>query len=397
MSQEIEIRRELDAEQVALIQRTLVPKATIDELQLFIEQCNRTQLDPFARQIYGVMRYNAQASREVMQTQVSIDGARLVAQRSGEYAGQTAVYYANEQGEWTDLWLDSMGLPAAAKVGVYRRGFVEPMWATATWNQYAVTKKDGTPNAMWSKMPALMLGKCAEMLALRKAFPMELSGLYSTEEMMQADAPERADDQSTTTRKPAAKTQGKPAATSATIRREAPTQRDIASPEEHASLGSLLSQLNENESAEIITRWKAADLPPFKQGLLQTEIQTAMALVMDYLNEDVIDAEIAIDVVQSAQAALREGEEPFTYDDAPSTPQKAQTTSQSASASSGSKPTTEITKPQIGKIRAMCSEQGVDPHEYASQVLDESVDSLSTLTKAQAHKIIDRLVSDGDN
>jgi hypothetical protein len=83
------------------------------------------------------------------------------------------------------VWLQDVP-PKAAKVGVYRNGFVEALTAVALWDQYAVKDKDGKLTTMWRKMGSLMLGKCAEMLALRRAFPMELSGLYSTEEMDQA-------------------------------------------------------------------------------------------------------------------------------------------------------------------------------------------------------------------
>jgi phage recombination protein Bet len=173
--------------QIALIKSQIAPKATDSELQLFLYQAKRTGLDPLTRQIYAIHRACKENVKgewvwvNKMSIQTSIDGFRVIAERSGDYAGQDEPLFVEENGKLI-----------YCKVAVYRfRGDVRYQAAVgvAYWSEYVQTDKDNNPSGLWKKMPHTMLAKVAEALALRKAYPQDLSGLYTGDEMAQAEEP----------------------------------------------------------------------------------------------------------------------------------------------------------------------------------------------------------------
>lgn len=191
MSSQLTIRedqKEFTPEQMTALESLGVQQAMPAEVAMFFDQCQRTGLSPWARQIYMIGRWDSKLRRQKYQVQVSIDGFRLIAERTGQYQGQTEPQWCGPDGQWRDVWLENQP-PAAARVGVWREGFREPAFGVARLNAYMATTRDGSPSGMWRSMPDVMLAKCAESLALRKAFPMELSGLYTGDEMQQADQP----------------------------------------------------------------------------------------------------------------------------------------------------------------------------------------------------------------
>lgn len=168
MSTEVAVMQEMGNDKLELIKKTVAKGATDLELELFLHACKRTGLDPLMKQIYCIKR------GDKMAMQTGIDGYRLIADRTGKYAGSDEPQYLIAEDGWPEV--------ASVTVTKMVDGVPCKFSASARWKEYC---QESSP--MWKKMPFLMLGKCAEALALRKAFPAELSGVYTHEEMMQAD------------------------------------------------------------------------------------------------------------------------------------------------------------------------------------------------------------------
>lgn len=163
-----------------LIKDLVANDTTDDELALFLYTAKRTGLDPLARQIYCIKRWNSALNKSVATLQTSIDGYRLIADRTGAYApGRVATYTYDA---------DHQIVSATAYVMKYVQGHWHEVAAEAFWDEYVAIDRNGSITRMWKEKPHIMLSKCAEALALRRAFPAELSGLYTSDEMGKAHA-----------------------------------------------------------------------------------------------------------------------------------------------------------------------------------------------------------------
>lgn len=191
--------------QLALIKRTVAKDTNSDEFDLFMAVARMKSLDPFSKQISAIVFNKDKPSKRQMAIITTIDGMRAIAARSGRYRpdeDEPAYEYDSElKGP-----LNPLGVVKAV-VRIYiadalNAGGWKKATGVAYWEEFAPIKdefaerEDGKwkptgkqtldTGGNWGKMPRVMLAKCAEAQALRKAFPEDLSGLYEGAELDRA-------------------------------------------------------------------------------------------------------------------------------------------------------------------------------------------------------------------
>jgi phage recombination protein Bet len=180
--------KHFNPKQIEILKNSICKGVSDEEFEIFLMACAKTQLDPFMRQIYAVKRKAKKPDGswgETMTIQTGIDGYRLLAERTGCYApGPESTYVHDASG---NLLSATAYIKKQTKDGTWHTvsasAYVDEYMQTFTDKQTGEKR----PIGMWGNMPRTMLAKCAEAQALRKAFPAEMSGVYTKEEMQQAD------------------------------------------------------------------------------------------------------------------------------------------------------------------------------------------------------------------
>jgi phage recombination protein Bet len=168
------------AEDFETLRAAVGPDLTKSQLKLALVYAQKVGADLFARQIYPVV------DRGRLIFMASIDFLRVIAERSGKYAGQGAPEYEEGcdcQGQAVPLMFPH---PVWAQVPIHRKGWELPIVRRAYFHEYVPLNREGKPRETWVKMPHVMLAKVSEAAGIRAAFPNDVQGLYTDDEMEQA-------------------------------------------------------------------------------------------------------------------------------------------------------------------------------------------------------------------
>lgn len=154
------------AAQLDLIKATVAKGATNDELKLFLYRCQHMGLDPLKPGMVHFIKYGTSPGTIV----IGIDGFRSKAAKTGKHVGTRRGVSHDEDGKVIGAWCE-----------VFRSDWQHPAREEVPLSEY------NTGKGNWFKMPETMIKKVAEVAALRMAFPDELGGIYSEDEMDQSE------------------------------------------------------------------------------------------------------------------------------------------------------------------------------------------------------------------
>lgn len=175
--------RNIDTAVWTTLQNSVFPGAKDESILLAVDYCKARKLDILKKPCHIVPMSVTDAKtgnknwRDVIMP--GIYEQRITAFRTGQMAGQDEPVFGNT------VTFRGIEAPEWCRVTVYR--FINNERCAFSHTEYfseaCATTKDGKPNSMWSKRPRGQLAKCAEAGALRKAFPDELGGVITADEV----------------------------------------------------------------------------------------------------------------------------------------------------------------------------------------------------------------------
>lgn len=187
-----------DANTFRVLQETLYPGSTDQEVSMILGYCKARKIDPILKPVHLVPmsvktdKKDKEGKYVYERKNVIMPGIglyRIDASRSGQYAGVSEPEFGEEvTKEFGDKSKRRVTFPKWCKITVKKiiaDGSIAEFTAKEFWleNYASKSKFDDTPNDMWDKRAYGQLAKCAEAQALRKAFPDVVGNEYTKEEM----------------------------------------------------------------------------------------------------------------------------------------------------------------------------------------------------------------------
>lgn len=176
-------RRGINEAQWRTLMNNLYPGAKAESVMMVWDYCVARKLDPLKKPCH-IVPMQIKIGNDYVWRDVVMPGIyeyRMTATRTGLYLGHSTPIY----GEFIDY--KGKTVASSCAITVYRWNDTAKLRAEypveLLFVETCATKRDGSLNQRWATAPRQMLTKCTEAAALREAFPDELGGTHTVEEM----------------------------------------------------------------------------------------------------------------------------------------------------------------------------------------------------------------------